>query len=281
MPYRNAEEIVKDNKSGAAELMKDMGKSILAMDKNEAKEYVMKIIKNRYSMTPLINLSNVFFNALDEGYDFTEEVKNYMKHVEESRNETINKMKSIIDENEFNQAATLSYSSTVIDTIKDINKATVFESRPLNEGRKTAKLLRSNEVDIDYWIDAAMFKGLEGCDVVIIGADSVSIKGFLNKIGSYPLVISAKERNIPVYVVSDEAKLMPQDLKMANGESHPSNEVWETINEIQVHNEYFERVPLKYISFVIGERVFDENDIINKVKEKGVSDSLKEIYPLR
>lgn len=281
MVSRSAEEIIKDNQKGATELMKDMGESILEMDIGEVKEYVMKIVKNRYSMTPLINLSNVFFTALDDENEFSERVKNYMEQVEDSRNDTVNKMISIIDKNKFRHAATLSYSSTVIDAIKNIRKATVFESRPLNEGRKTANLLKSKDIDVEYWIDAAMLKGLEGCDVVIIGADTISHEGFLNKIGSYPLVISAKERNIPVYVVSDDSKLMPQDLKMSKGESHPSNEVWDTIKEIKVHNEYFERVPLKYVSLIIGENVFDENEIINKVKNKGVSDSLKDIYPLR
>ncbi|MFW6195830.1 MAG: hypothetical protein ACOC5D_00715 [Thermoplasmatota archaeon] len=280
MVCRNAEEIIKDNQKGAAELMKDMGENILDRNIIEAKEYIMKIIKNRYSMTPLINLSNVFFTALDDGDDFSEEVKNYMNKVEESRNETINKMKSIIDKNDFHHAVTISYSSTVIDTIKDISKATVFESRPLNEGRKTAKLLRSNDTDVEYWIDAAMLKGLEDCDFVIIGTDTISHEGFLNKIGSYPLVISAKEKDIPVYAVSDESKLMPKDLIMSKGERHPSNEVWETSKEIEVHNEYFERVPLKYVSFVIGKRVFDKYEIINKLKKKEVSDLLKEFYPL-
>lgn len=281
MPYRSAEDIITDNNKGAAELMEDMGESILELDKSEAREYVMKIVKNRHSMTPLINISNVFFTAVERDEDFSDEVKNYMKEVKDSKNYTIENMKSITDKNNYDHIATFSYSSTVLDAIKDISKATVFESRPLNEGRKTAKLLRSNGIDVEYWIDAAMLKGLERCDAVIIGADTISYDGFLNKVGSYPLVISAKEREIPVYVVSDESKLLPKELKMSKGENHPSIEVWDTIKEIKVQNEYFESVPLKYASFVIGECVLGKDKIIDKVKKKEVSDLLKRIYPLR
>lgn len=281
MSYRTAEEIVNDKEKGAAELMKDVGDSVLELDKSKAKEFVMKIVKNRYSMTPLINLSNVFLTALEEGVDYSESVKIFMKKVKDSKHDTIDNMKSIIDKNNYGHIATFSYSSTVIDAIKDISKATVFESRPLNEGRKTAKVLRSNGIDVEYWIDAAMLKGLEGCDAVVLGADTISINGFLNKIGSYPLVISAKEKEIPVYVVSDESKLLPKYLKMSKGERHPSNEVWDTIKEIKAHNEYFEKVPLKYVSFAIGEGMFSKDEIINKVKKKEVSNLLKKIYPLR
>lgn len=281
MAHRSAEEIINDTEKGSAELMQDAAGSILQMEVNKGKEFMEKVVKNRYSMSPLINLANVFFLSIENGKDSSRVVKNYMEDIRESKNDTIKKMKSIIKKNDYEHISTFSYSSTVISSINDVGKMTVFESRPLNEGRKTAKSLKSNGIDVEYWVDAAILKGLEGCDAVIIGADTISNNVFLNKIGSYPLVLSAKEKEIPTYIVSDDSKLLPEDLKMSKGESHPSNEVWYTVKEINVHNEYFERVPLKYVSSVIGESVFSKDDIRNKVKRKEVSELLKDIYPLR
>lgn len=281
MNYRSAEEIINDTQKGAAELMKDAAETILELDVSKGKEFMIKIVKKRYSMTPLINLANVFFLSIENDENSTKAVENYMKDIEKSKNNTIRKMKSIIEKKGYDHVSTLSYSSTVISSLEDVREMTVFESRPLNEGRKTAKILNSKGVDVNYWIDAGMMKGIKGCDAVISGADTISDEGFLNKLGSYPLVLAAKERDIPVHVVCDHSKILPNDLKMSEGESHISTEVWGYKNGMKVYNEYFECVPMKYVSFVTGKNQFEGEEIKTLIERKKVSGLLKNSYPLR
>jgi len=101
----------------------------------------------------------------------------------------------------------------------------VDETRPLLQGsRLTAWELEREGIPATIIADSAagycMQKGL--VDLVIVGADRIARNGdAVNKIGTYPLALLAREHRLPFYVA---APLSSVDLRLASGAEIPIEE---------------------------------------------------------
>lgn len=144
----------------------------------------------------------------------------------------------------------------------------ILESRPLKEGRILLKRLNSRmkKAKFYYWVDAAMGIALNFVDCVLLGIDRMYDDGcIVNKIGSLPLAILAKEKSVPVLAIGTSFKMdgstCPHDPKKYEGIKRPASEVLEEdfvqATNITVMNFYFELVPAQYISKIIIEQEFD------------------------
>lgn len=275
--FREASEIVEDTEKGAAELALDVGYSILQSDEEQVETYLKGIIEKRYSMTPLLNLANNVFLTIERDEDLYESIKSNLIYLENSSKKASKKMNKILGGPEYSNICTLSYSSTVIRSLYDIYAVHVMESRPLMEGRKTAERLVEKGVKTHVWTDASMSKALYNSDAVVLGADSVTVRGFINKIGSYPLTLSAMEKGMPVYVVCDTSKLLPRGLPISHSELHDENEVWETNLPIKIHNDYFELTPWMDVKLVTENGLEEVND---ELFDKQLSDKLLRYHPM-
>ena len=67
------------------------------------------------------------------------------------------------------------------------------ESRPINEGVNLAAKLGGEGIRVKLVIDAAVCSILPQAQIVLIGADSLSAKGLVNKIGTLCLALAARE----------------------------------------------------------------------------------------
>ncbi|MFW6041080.1 MAG: hypothetical protein ACOC85_04515 [Thermoplasmatota archaeon] len=206
----------------------------------------------------------------------SKEVYKRFKNEKEKSNKNV---KYIFRKEGYKNILIISYSSTVVSTIKDFKKVLVLESRPLMEGRKTARILSNKGVDVEYYIDAGMSKALEKADAVLVGADAVSREGFLNKIGTKPLFYTAKTFDIPFYVVCDLSKILPPSLPIITEEPHPSEEVWsmEPDSDIKAINQYFEMTPWDSAKLITELGLI--KDINKKIKELKVSEKVLKSYP--
>ncbi len=133
------------------------------------------------------------------------------------------------------------------------------ETRPLYQGRKTAKELSARGIKVTTFIDAAAATALEKenkkdkiySDLVFFGADAVLKEGVINKIGSGLFAEIAYRNKIPVYIIADSWKFSPRNAKI---EERSFKEVWKKVPEhIKVKNPAFELVKKKYIKSVISE----------------------------
>ncbi|MEF8831971.1 MAG: hypothetical protein V5A66_00455 [Candidatus Thermoplasmatota archaeon] len=280
MTLRTSEEIVEDREKGASELLEDVLESIQNMKEDEIIVYLKKLVRKRYSMTPLINLSNQIFLSIEEGKEVEQQILEMREKSVSKRTEAANKMKRLLDRKEHDKISTLSRSSTVLQSLSGVEKVVVLESRPRQEGRGTAERLNEKGIDVDYWVDAGMCKAMEGVDSVVIGADTISRKGFLNKIGSRALAVIAEMMGKEVFVVSDSLKILPARIPVPQGESHPPEEVWDTSKDINVKNDYFELTDLKRGKFVTEDGVKSSKKIKKIAEKKKVSERLLEIHPL-
>ena len=144
------------------------------------------------------------------------------------------------------------HSSTVIDILKKVKpKVHNTETRPLFQGRQTAKDLAKARIKVEHYTDAQARLALKEADIMLIGADAITYNKVYNKVGSEMLAIIAKTRKVPVYVACSLWKFDPH--KEIVEERSPT-EVWKAPKGVTVKNYAFEKVNFKLIKGIICEK---------------------------
>jgi len=133
------------------------------------------------------------------------------------------------------------------------------ETRPLYQGRKTARELGEAGIKVTFFVDSAAAIAIEKnnkndkiyANKIFLGADALSKKGAINKVGSYLLAKLAHSNKIPVYIFADSWKFTRKKIPM---EQRALNEVWNNApKNVKVKNPAFEFIPKKYISGIVTE----------------------------
>jgi len=126
------------------------------------------------------------------------------------------------------------------------------ETRPLYQGRKTARELSKAGIKVTLITDLEIRGFLEKSDAVFLGADALLKNGdIINKIGSAMMAELAFDHEIPLYVIADSWKFSSRDVRM---EERHYREVWKNAPKgIRIKNLAFERVPSRYIRAIISE----------------------------
>ena len=125
------------------------------------------------------------------------------------------------------------------------------ETRPLFQGRITARELSKNKIKVTTFVDSALLEAIKCSDVVMLGADAILHNGFINKIGSAAIAELAGNHRKPVYVVADSWKFSPKNVPL---EERDFREVWANAPaHIKVENPAFEFVDKKFVKGIISE----------------------------
>lgn len=158
------------------------------------------------------------------------------------------------------------HSSSAVNTLKlHKTKGLQFkvyntETRPLFQGRRTARNLIQAWIDTTMVVDGAapflmdMESGTDiKMDCVIIGCDAIKLDGgVINKIGSYSIGLSALYSNIPLYIAGNLLKTDIHDT--IDIEIRESKEVWgEAPEGLNFLNLAFDKIPAKFIRGIITE----------------------------
>ncbi|MEE9274085.1 MAG: hypothetical protein V3V62_02085 [bacterium] len=154
---------------------------------------------------------------------------------------------------------TLSRSSTVEEILLRAAppslRVVVAESRPLLEGRKLAESLIRAGREVRCITDAQVGLFMRECSLLLLGADTIcSDLAVVNKTGSLPAALAAREAGAPCFVAADTFKVSGSaaeaDVVLEEG---PGAEVWEE-EAGRCANVYFETVPARLISCFITEK---------------------------
>lgn len=145
------------------------------------------------------------------------------------------------------------------------------ETRPLFQGRKTAKQLRRAGIKVTMFVDSAVGvalskeQGTKKVDKIFLGADALLKNGIINKIGSETIARLAKMEKIPVYIVADSWKFTKKKTPI---EQRKLNEVWDNApKKIKIKNPAFEFVDKKYIKGIVTEFGLKRyEDFVKKVR---------------
>ncbi len=154
---------------------------------------------------------------------------------------------------------TLSRSSTVQAALLEAGRAgplavICLESRPTFEGRRLAAELAAAGIHTTLAPDAAVAELMNGCALLLVGADSIGDHGLVNKIGTHAAALAAREFAVPAYAVADSTKLLPSGAPQPVSDERPAHEVWgDAPPAVHAWNRYFEATPLRLFTGVVLE----------------------------
>jgi methylthioribose-1-phosphate isomerase len=156
---------------------------------------------------------------------------------------------------------THSASSTVLTALKRAAQAgrsisvICQESRPGGEGRILASELAAAGVAVTITVDSAMAENVRACEMVVLGAESLSEKGLIAKLGTSALASCAKWAGVPCYVLADTTKIWPTALGPQLLKERPAEEVWDAPPPgVKVLNRYYDITAWDAISGVVTEQ---------------------------
>jgi len=133
-----------------------------------------------------------------------------------------------------------------------IREVIVTETRPRDQGVRTAKELVAARVPVSFIVDSAISDFISRTDIVVVGADALRKEGLVNKVGTHPLALVAKENSKPLYVVTssftiDRRKNILMEQRPAAELQHPD------LHGAKIFNPAFDITPWKYITAVVTE----------------------------
>lgn len=263
---------IKENKlSGASELKKIASECILDFiskpySKEELTDLLQKLEKTQPSMATiknLVNLINDGIKNLDKIEDINKKIKEIINMPSIDIESLIKNISPILEDKK--TVLTYSYSRTVYEILKNFTHLSVYvpECRPNYEGRRLAIDLHNAGIEVIVIIDAAIFKFIKNCNVVILGADRIMEDLVINKIGTFGIALAAQKLKIPIYVVCGFDKFLSKKLSPFKEDLKNGKEIWENTN-IKVLNLYFEATPIDYFTGIITDKgIISPQDIIN------------------
>ena len=131
----------------------------------------------------------------------------------------------------------------------------IGEGRPGGEGVALARVLAQAGWRVTLFPDAAYSLFIAEAAVVVVGADSVRADGsVVNKVGTYPLALTAREVGVPVFALCETLKIAAPDLPLRFEEMDPRDLLPEPVERIAVHNVYFDRTPPHLVRGIVTER---------------------------
>lgn len=126
------------------------------------------------------------------------------------------------------------------------------ESRPLYQGRLTAKDLTDWKIPCTQIVDSAIRSLLaqQKINVFLTGADALIPQGLINKVGTSTISMACREHKIPHIVAASSLKFV----KKIEIEERSADEVWQDRpNALSIYNPAFDLTPQKWIKGVITE----------------------------
>ena len=169
------------------------------------------------------------------------------------------------------------HSSTVtailIEAKKQGKRFEVYntETRPMFQGRITAKELASHRIKVTHFVDSAARLALKESDLMLIGCDAITSTGkVINKIGSEMFAEIAIKYHCPVFVCTNSWSFDPHTVFGFNTEIEKRyfKEVWpDKPKNVKILNYAFEKINPEFITGIISELgIYNCDTFIQEVK---------------
>ncbi|MBE8539655.1 ribose 1,5-bisphosphate isomerase [Geoglobus acetivorans] len=253
----------------AAETLREYAKSVKTNFDEEMRRASERLMNTRPTAVSLFNAINYVMSYSGENDEEKREslirrAEEFIEWVDTAR-EKIGRTgaKRIVDGSTVmthcNSSAALSVIKHAFDEGKDI-RVIATESRPRHQGYLTTKELADYGIDVTLIVDSAVRYFMKEVDVVVVGADTITVNGALiNKIGTSQIALAAKEARVPFMVAAETYKFSPKTLlgELVVIEERDAREViggdlLEHPN-VTVRNPAFDVTPRDYIDLIITE----------------------------
>ena len=268
----------RDNRSGSAEiesraleLLRDVVSDSIPGDARTYREWLLRISRElvaaQPSMAGLFRLVNDMLWACEDtvgGENVRLAALNFLQGRQVRSEAALDALAQAASKYlaQYGVIMTYSRSSTVLRAVTAMAEqdrrvqVLCSESRPMCEGQTLASELGWAGIDVALGIDMALFGWLPEADALVLGADSVSDAGVVNKVGTAQLARAAAERGIPRIVLCAATKFLPHDYLLDHGlrVGDPEEIMPISSKNVTVRNVYFEVTPLELISALITEK---------------------------
>jgi len=244
------------------------------------------LINCQPSMAPFFHLANLLLLAAEGRQDIEvmkaatkEAIKRFVHHLQQS-SEAISRIATgLIPEG--GRVLTHSHSSTVLRTFIDAHRAgkrfevVCTESRPNWEGLRLAEKLNESQIKVHVEIDSAAAYSMKDIQLVLVGADCLTPYGLVNKVGTYSLALSAREKGVNFYTLCGTEKLLAARMaKSFRILRKDPREVWpDPPKGIDVFNFYYDMTPLYLLTAIFTEEgMLRTNEVLRRFQSIRVSD---------
>jgi ribose 1,5-bisphosphate isomerase len=152
-------------------------------------------------------------------------------------------------------------------------KVVCTETRPLFQGRITAREMLRLGLETTMIVDSAARYFMNQVDLVIVGSDAITSEGnVINKIGTSIMALAAHEARTPFYVVSELLKFDPATAygDYEKIEERSSTEIWkDPPARLIIRNPAFDVTKRDYISGIICEEgIVSPHSIMEVIQRK-------------
>jgi len=151
----------------------------------------------------------------------------------------------------------------IIEAHRQGKKIEVFatEVRPRNQGLITIRTLNDAGIKTNFIVDSAVRSFINDVDLVIVGADAVTVNGaVVNKIGTAQVAHSAHEARVNLMVAAETYKFAPRtilgefiQIEERAGNEVLADEIARTLPYVTVRNPAFDVTPSEYIDLIVTE----------------------------
>ncbi len=161
---------------------------------------------------------------------------------------------------EGSRIVTLSNSSTVQHALIHAQRAgrrlevICAESRPSLEGREQAALLLNCGLTVTLLDDAAAIEAAANADLVLVGADMLTNRGLINKIGTRPMAMVAREAGVPFYTLCGSEKFLPPGFLLRQQPDLSLKDVWSNAAPDTGVASFFDFTPLEALAGIVTEQ---------------------------
>jgi len=297
MPHRLAQQlarVARDRTSGAAQLALQAVQAVEAWlerhpspSEAQLEEVALRLLRLQSSMAPILRLANEVALAADaakHGPALAARLRGFRRCLERARGRIAREFAGRLDKSARATVATYSFSSTVIRALVAARGrlAGVFvaESRPALEGRLTAEKLAQAGVSVYYTTDTGLLGLLHAARALLLGADAVLSHAFVNKIGTRTACLAAREAGVPIYVLSDSTKFLPEELAAPfwRPSDGPAAQVWNRAPRgVQVRSPLFEHTELAHVRVITEDGELEPTEVRRAVEAVRISPRLKRL----
>ncbi len=159
-----------------------------------------------------------------------------------------------------NSSAAFQIFETAFNQGKHIN-VVATETRPRQQGYITVDFLQKAGIPATLILDSAVRYYMKNVDLVIVGADAITVNGSLiNKIGTSQVALAANEARVSFICAAETYKFSPRSVLgelVEIEERDPSEvlspELQKKWPKLKVSNPAFDVTPHKYIDMIITE----------------------------
>lgn len=282
---RKVSRIRDDNIHGSVDIARECCRLFAynkSADPDRIRDISKALLEAQGSLAAVVNLVNQVLFALDEKEDVLDTVDHYLEHLVTSVDKiALNTLKVL---KKGDTIVTHSSGLTVRRAILLANKRGLepkvicTESRPINEGRTFAEFLTSKGIDTTLVLDAAIFQEMENADIVLLGADSISIQGLVNKIGTKGIAQVARNLKKEMFVLAGTDKVLPLGVRPYHKEFRDPCEIHSCDSELKVLNYYFDLTSMGLMDGLITEDgIFDIYQLMDLIDRNEAHPLLKDM----